>query len=52
MVPNESTPLYGSMGITDEYETGLFLKKRARPLQLLFGDQHYHASSFALLQGF
>lgn len=51
LATNEGVQLHGGMGMTDEYDIGLFLK-RARPLQLLFGDQRYHADRFARLRGF
>jgi alkylation response protein AidB-like acyl-CoA dehydrogenase len=51
LATNEGIQLHGGMGMTDEYDIGLFLK-RARPLQLLFGDQRYHADRFARLRGF
>lgn len=51
LATNEGVQLHGGMGMTDEYDIGLFLK-RARPLQLLFGDQRYHTDRFARLRGF
>ena len=36
------------MGMTDEFDIGLFMK-RARSVQALFGDYRYHANRFAAL---
>jgi acyl-CoA dehydrogenase len=37
--------------MTDEHEIGFFIK-RARVLQHLFGDSHYHLDRYAALSGF
>ena len=37
--------------MTDEYEIGFFIK-RARPAQMMFGDNHYHTDRFAQLSGY
>lgn len=51
LATNEAVQMHGGIGMTDELDIGLFLK-RARPAQQLFGDYHYHADRFASLQGY
>jgi acyl-CoA dehydrogenase len=51
LATNESLQMHGGIGMTDEHDIGLFLK-RARVLQQLFGDYHYHIDRFARLSGF
>jgi acyl-CoA dehydrogenase len=51
LVTNESLQMHGGIGMTDEHDIGLFLK-RARVLQQLFGDYHYHIDRFARLSGY
>jgi acyl-CoA dehydrogenase len=51
LVTNEGVQLHGGMGMTDEYDIGLFMK-RARPVQLMLGDFRYHADRVASLKGF
>lgn len=48
---NEGVQMHGGVGMTDEYDIGLFLK-RARVLQHFLGDQNYHLCRFARLNGF
>lgn len=50
-VANEAIQLHGGIGMTDEHDIGLYLK-RARVAQLTFGDDRYHWSRFATLRGF
>lgn len=50
-ISNESVQLHGGMGITDELEIGLFLK-RARVCMQLLGDSNYHKNRFAQSLGF
>ena len=38
--------MHGGVGMTDEYDIGLFMK-RIRVLQELMGDAHYHMNAFA-----
>jgi len=45
----EGVQMYGGMGMTDELDLGLFMK-RARLLQELFGDAAFHADRLALLR--
>src|SRR5262245_6134407 len=51
LVSNEAVQMYGGIGVTDEEEIGLFLK-RARVAELTLGDGHYHRARFAELSGF
>ena len=48
---NEAIQMHGGIGMTDEYEIGFFIK-RARPAQMMFGDNSYHTDRFALLSGY
>ncbi len=48
---NEAIQMHGGIGMTDEHEIGFFIK-RARVVQHLFGDYHYHLDRFALRSGF
>lgn len=48
---NEAIQMHGGIGMTDEYEIGFFIK-RARPAQIMFGDNSYHTDRFALLCGY
>ena len=51
LVGNEAVQIFGGIGVTDEEEIGLFLK-RARVAELSFGDAAYHRARFATLSGF
>ncbi|MCC5857542.1 MAG: acyl-CoA dehydrogenase [Ectothiorhodospiraceae bacterium] len=51
LATNEGVQMHGGMGMTDEFDIGLFLK-RARPVQQLFGDYRYHADRYAGLRGY
>lgn len=51
LVTNEAIQLHGGMGMTDEFDVGLFIK-RARSVQALYGDYRYHANRFARLRGY
>ncbi|HNG80273.1 MAG TPA: acyl-CoA dehydrogenase family protein, partial [Burkholderiaceae bacterium] len=48
---NEAVQLHGGIGVTDEYDLGLFLK-RARVLQQSLGDASFHRDRYARLMGF
>jgi len=48
---NEAVQLHGGIGVTDEFDLGLFLK-RARVLQQTFGDGVFHRHRYALSRGF
>ena len=47
---NEAVQLHGGIGVTDEFDLGLFLK-RARVLQQSLGDSYYHRERYARLKG-
>lgn len=51
LATNEGVQLHGGMGMTDEFDIGLFLK-RARAAQQTYGDDRYHAGRFARLRGY
>jgi acyl-CoA dehydrogenase len=42
----EGVQMHGGMGMTDQFDVGLFMK-RARVCQELFGDANYHAEQLA-----
>lgn len=50
-ITNEAIQMHGGIGMTDEHDIGFYLK-RARVLQHLFGDYHYHLDRYALISGF
>ena len=50
-VTNEAVQLHGGMGVTDELDIGLFLK-RARVCAQIMGDSRYHKNRYACLQGY
>lgn len=47
----EAVQMHGGMGMTDQFDVGLFMK-RARVCQELFGDANFHADQLARLKGF
>ena len=47
----EGIQMHGGVGMTDEYDIGLFLK-RIRVLQELLGDGNYHLDNFAKASGY
>lgn len=47
----EGVQMHGGMGMTDEFDIGLFMK-RARVLQELFGDANYQQDQLALGHGY
>ncbi len=51
MVTREGIQMHGGIGMTDEEEVGLFLK-RAKAAELMFGDASFHRNRFASLLGF
>ena len=51
LVGYEGIQMHGGIGMTDEHDIG-FYAKRARALELTFGDAAYHRSRFASLHGF
>lgn len=48
---NEGVQWFGGVGMTDEYDIGLYLK-RARATELTFGDAAYHRNRWAALAGY
>ncbi|MXO63800.1 acyl-CoA dehydrogenase family protein [Qipengyuania oceanensis] len=47
----EGVQMHGGIGMTDEYDIGLFMK-RERALQEFLGDQYYHANRVAEMSGY
>jgi alkylation response protein AidB-like acyl-CoA dehydrogenase len=47
----EGVQMHGGIGMTDEYDIGLYMK-RDRVLNELFGDANYHADKLARLNGY
>jgi alkylation response protein AidB-like acyl-CoA dehydrogenase len=47
----EAVQMHGGMGMTDEFDIGLFMK-RARVLQELFGDSNFHLDQLARRHGY
>lgn len=51
LVSNEAVQMHGGIGVTDELDIGLFLK-RARVSAELLGNASFHYDRYALLEGF
>ena len=51
LVSNEGIQMYGGVGMTDEFDLGLFIK-RARVAQQFLGDALFHRDRYASLSGF
>lgn len=51
LVSNETIQLHGGIGMTDEHDAGLYLK-RARVMEALYGGESFHRDRFARLSGF
>jgi alkylation response protein AidB-like acyl-CoA dehydrogenase len=51
LVTREGLQMHGGIGMTDEEEIGLFMK-RAKAAELTFGDGTYHRNRFASATGF
>ena len=51
LITCEGLQMHGGIGMTDEEEIGLFLK-RAKAAELTLGDAAYHRDRFAALTGF
>ena len=47
----EGVQMHGGMGMTDQFDIGLFMK-RARVVQELLGDAHFHADRHATLNAY
>ena len=50
-VANEGVQFFGGVGMTDEYDIGLFMK-RARAAEIGFGDAAFHRERWAELAGY
>jgi alkylation response protein AidB-like acyl-CoA dehydrogenase len=50
-ITREAVQLHGGIGMTDEHDIGLYLK-RAAVAEASFGDAAYHRDRFARLKGF
>lgn len=51
LISSEAVQLHGGMGVTEEMDIGLFLK-RSRVCNQLMGSSSYHRDRFATLSGF
>ena len=47
----EGVQMHGGVGMTDEYDIGLYMK-RGRVLAEMFGDSDHHADQLARLSGY
>ncbi|MEO1475547.1 MAG: acyl-CoA dehydrogenase, partial [Pseudomonadota bacterium] len=50
-VSNETVQMHGGIGMTDEHDAGLYLK-RARVAEALYGGEAFHRDRYAALHGF
>ena len=51
LVTNEAIQMHGGVGVTDEYDVGLYLK-RARVTEQIFGNSEYHIDRYATLSDY
>lgn len=51
LVSNETVQMHGGIGMTDEHDAGLYLK-RARTAEALYGSSAYHRDRYARVHGF
>jgi acyl-CoA dehydrogenase len=51
LITNEAIQLHGGIGMTDEYDVGLYVK-RVAVSERLFGDYNFHADKAAHLAGY
>jgi len=51
LVTNEAVQMHGGVGVTDEYDVGLYLK-RARVTEQIFGNSEYHLDRYATLSDY
>lgn len=51
LVSNEMVQMHGGIGMTDEHDAGLYLK-RARVTEALFGNQSFHRDRYGRLEGY
>lgn len=50
-VSNEGVQMHGGVGVTDEYDIGLYMK-RARVAEQTFGNTEYHRNRYADITGY
>ena len=50
-VSNEGVQMHGGVGVTDEYDIGLYMK-RARVAEQTFGNSEYHRNRYAEVTGY
>jgi alkylation response protein AidB-like acyl-CoA dehydrogenase len=50
-IANEAIQMHGGIGMTDEHDIGFFLK-RAKVMEMTFGNGAFHRARFAALNGF
>lgn len=51
LISNEMVQMHGGVGMTDEHDAGLYLK-RARVTEALYGSSAFHRDRYARLNGF
>ena len=51
LITNEAVQMHGGVGVTDEYDVGLFMK-RARVTEQIFGNSEYHIERYATLSDY
>ena len=51
LVTNEAVQMHGGVGVTDEYDVGLYMK-RARVTEQIFGNSEYHLDRFATISDY
>lgn len=51
LVSNEMVQMHGGIGMTDEHDAGLYLK-RARVTEAMFGNQSFHRDRFGRIEGY
>jgi alkylation response protein AidB-like acyl-CoA dehydrogenase len=51
LVSNEGIQMHGGMGMTDELDIGLYIK-RARVVMQLLGDENFHVQRYASMRGY
>lgn len=51
IMTNEGLQMHGGMGMTDQFDVGLFMK-RSRVASATFGDGNFHRERYATLEGY
>lgn len=51
LMTNEGLQMHGGMGMTDQFDVGLYMK-RARVAAASFGDSNFHRERYAALEGY